>query len=100
MQTMTQGTTDERLDRLEERVDEGFLEVDQRFGEVDKRFEEVDKRFDQIDNHFVTANFDEFPRELASYRDRLAGRSMIVRKTNPLPVECVVRAGAMFDPAG
>ena len=49
------------------------------------------KRFDQIDNHFVTANFDEFPRELASYRDRLAGRSMIVRKTNPLPVECVVR---------
>ncbi len=49
------------------------------------------KRFDQIDNHFVTANFDEIPRELASYRDRLAGRSMIVRKTNPLPVECVVR---------
>ena len=49
------------------------------------------KRFDQIDNHFVTANFDEFPRELASYRDQLAGRSMIVRKTKPLPVECVVR---------
>ena len=49
------------------------------------------KRFDQIDNHFVTDNFDEFPRELASYRDQLAGRSMIVRKTKPLPVECVVR---------
>jgi len=49
------------------------------------------KRFDQIDNHFVTANFDDFPRELASYRDQLAGRSMIVRKTKPLPVECVVR---------
>jgi phosphoribosylaminoimidazole-succinocarboxamide synthase len=49
------------------------------------------KRFDKIDNHFVTANFDEFPKELASYRDQLAGRSMIVRKTKPLPVECVVR---------
>jgi phosphoribosylaminoimidazole-succinocarboxamide synthase len=49
------------------------------------------KRFEQIDNHFVTANFDEFPGELASYRDQLAGRSMIVRKTKPLPVECVVR---------
>jgi len=49
------------------------------------------KRFDQIDNHFVTANFDDFPRELAGYRDQLAGRSMIVRKTKPLPVECVVR---------
>src|SRR6267143_1058816 len=49
------------------------------------------KRLDTIDNHFVTANFDEFPGELASYRDQLAGRSMIVRKAKPLPVECVVR---------
>src|SRR2546429_7277538 len=39
------------------------------------------KRFDKIDNHFVTANFDEFPKELESFCDQLAGRSMIVRKT-------------------
>jgi phosphoribosylaminoimidazole-succinocarboxamide synthase len=49
------------------------------------------KRFNQIDNHFVTVNFDEFPKELTNYREGLAGRSMIVRKTKPLPVECVVR---------
>jgi phosphoribosylaminoimidazole-succinocarboxamide synthase len=49
------------------------------------------KRFDKIDNHFVTANFDAFPQELRPFRDQLAGRSMIVRKTKPLPVECVVR---------
>src|ERR1700738_3293733 len=49
------------------------------------------KRFDKIDNHFVTAKFDEFPKELHSFRTELAGRSMIVRKTKPLPVECVVR---------
>src|SRR5205814_9143053 len=49
------------------------------------------KRFDKIDNHFVTANFDEFPRELEPFRDQLTGRSMIVRKTTPLTVECVVR---------
>jgi phosphoribosylaminoimidazole-succinocarboxamide synthase len=49
------------------------------------------KRFDKIDNHFVTADFDEFPQELHAFRDQLAGRSMIVRKTKPLPVECVVR---------
>src|SRR5438874_12788575 len=49
------------------------------------------KRFNEVENHFVTANFDEFPEELSDYRDQLAGRSMIVRKTKPLPVECVVR---------
>src|SRR5437764_8183996 len=49
------------------------------------------KRFDKNDNHFVTANFDEFPKELEPFCDQLAGRSMIVRKTKPLTVECVVR---------
>jgi phosphoribosylaminoimidazole-succinocarboxamide synthase len=49
------------------------------------------KRFSKVKNHFVTANFDEFPKELQAFRAQLAGRSMIVRKTKPLPVECVVR---------
>jgi phosphoribosylaminoimidazole-succinocarboxamide synthase len=49
------------------------------------------KRFGSIDNHFVTANFDDFPKNLQPFREQLAGRSMIVRKTTPLPVECVVR---------
>jgi phosphoribosylaminoimidazole-succinocarboxamide synthase len=49
------------------------------------------KRFDKIDNHFVTADFDRFPDELKKFRDELVGRSMVVRKTRPLPVECVVR---------
>ncbi len=49
------------------------------------------KRFDKIDNHFVTADFEDFPNELQPFRAQLAGRSMIVRKTKPLAVECVVR---------
>jgi phosphoribosylaminoimidazole-succinocarboxamide synthase len=49
------------------------------------------RRLAGIDNHFVTADFNEFPKTLAAFRDQLAGRSMIVRKTVPLPVECVVR---------
>src|ERR1044071_3628443 len=49
------------------------------------------KRFGNIRNHFVAARFDEFPRELLPFREQLAGRSMIVKKTKPLPVECVVR---------
>src|SRR5438477_4076686 len=49
------------------------------------------KRFGDIKNHLVTANFEEFPKELESFREQLAGRSMIVKKTKPLAVECVVR---------
>ena len=49
------------------------------------------KRFQKIDTHFVTADFDDFPNELRKFREELAGRSMIVRKTTPLTVECVVR---------
>jgi phosphoribosylaminoimidazole-succinocarboxamide synthase len=49
------------------------------------------RRFREIDNHFVTADFGEFPKALQPFRHQLAGRSMIVRKTKPLTVECVVR---------
>jgi phosphoribosylaminoimidazole-succinocarboxamide synthase len=47
--------------------------------------------FDNIQNHLVTADFEEFSNELQPFREQLAGRSMIVRKTKPLAVECVVR---------
>lgn len=49
------------------------------------------ERFEKIKNHFITASFNEFPKELQGFREQLAGRSMIVHKTKPLPVECVVR---------
>ncbi|HJT79763.1 MAG TPA: phosphoribosylaminoimidazolesuccinocarboxamide synthase [Chthoniobacterales bacterium] len=49
------------------------------------------RKFGNISNHFVTADFDKYPSELQPYREQLAGRSMIVRKTKPLAVECVVR---------
>jgi phosphoribosylaminoimidazole-succinocarboxamide synthase len=49
------------------------------------------KRFNDIQNHLVTANFEEFPKNLQPFHEQLAGRSMIVKKTKPLPVECVVR---------
>src|SRR6266550_1861524 len=50
------------------------------------------RKFGDVDNHFITDDFEKFPENLAEYRDVIAGRSMIVRKTTPLPVECVVRA--------
>ena len=44
---------------------------------------------DVIPNHIVTAT--DFPAELAPYRAQLEGRAMLCRRTNPLPIECVVR---------
>ena len=49
------------------------------------------KRFDEIQNHLVTVDFEKFPKNLQPFREQLAGRSMIIKKTKPLPVECVVR---------
>lgn len=46
---------------------------------------------DFVNNHLITANFASFPKELQPYREQLDGRSMIVRKARPLPVECVAR---------
>jgi phosphoribosylaminoimidazole-succinocarboxamide synthase len=42
-----------------------------------------------IPNHVLSAM--DFPAPFDSFRNELAGRSMVVRKTQPLPVECVVR---------
>src|SRR5213595_3203782 len=39
------------------------------------------KRLDFAKNHFITADFDEFPQSLLGFRDQLAGRSMLVKKT-------------------
>src|SRR5205085_9690797 len=49
------------------------------------------QRFTFAKNHFITAEFDEFPQELRPFRDQLAHRSMLVKKTQPLAIECVVR---------
>jgi phosphoribosylaminoimidazole-succinocarboxamide synthase len=44
-----------------------------------------------VENHLVTADFAQFPAVLKPFENQLRGRSMIVRKAKPLPVECVVR---------
>jgi len=46
---------------------------------------------DLVPNHVITASVDEYDADLQQYRDELDGRSMIVTKTEALPVECVVR---------
>ncbi|MEO8352338.1 MAG: phosphoribosylaminoimidazolesuccinocarboxamide synthase, partial [Chthoniobacteraceae bacterium] len=44
-----------------------------------------------VENHVETVEFNQFPERLRPFEKELAGRSMIVRKAQPLPIECVVR---------
>ena len=46
---------------------------------------------DIVPNHLITANVDEYPPEIRKYNDQLRGRSMLVRRAEMFPVECVVR---------
>jgi phosphoribosylaminoimidazole-succinocarboxamide synthase len=46
---------------------------------------------DLVPHHVVAVDVDQFPAVTKPHRDTLRGRSMLVRKTNPLPIECVAR---------
>ncbi|MBT8363299.1 MAG: phosphoribosylaminoimidazolesuccinocarboxamide synthase [Deltaproteobacteria bacterium] len=44
-----------------------------------------------IENHVISADIADYPAVCQPYADTLHGRSMLVKKTDPLPIECVVR---------
>lgn len=46
---------------------------------------------DIIPNHLISADINEFPEVCHQYRDQLEGRSMLVKKTKVVPIECIVR---------
>jgi len=46
---------------------------------------------DVLPNHLITADVEGYPACCAPYKEVLRGRSMLVRKAKPLPVECIVR---------
>jgi len=46
---------------------------------------------DIVPNHLITTDVGEFPPELRGDAEMLSGRSMLVRKTSPIPIECVAR---------
>jgi len=53
---------------------------------------------DIISNHLLATDVAQFPPICHRYKDRLEGRSMLVRKATPAPVECIVR-GYLFGSA-
>lgn len=51
----------------------------------------LDKFADIVPNHLVSIDPADFPEEFAEYRDYLAGRAMLVKKAQTIPIECIVR---------
>ncbi len=46
---------------------------------------------DVVPTDFITANIDEYPESLHPFRDQLEGRSMLVKRLEMFPIECVAR---------
>jgi len=44
-----------------------------------------------LSNHVISANVDDYPEICRPYSEILRGRSMLVKKAEPLPIECIVR---------
>ncbi|WP_462324792.1 phosphoribosylaminoimidazolesuccinocarboxamide synthase [Desulfoplanes sp.] len=51
----------------------------------------MDRFKDIIANHLLATDVEDFPAPLAPYADQLEGRSVLVKKAKPLPIECIVR---------
>lgn len=46
---------------------------------------------DVVPNHLITADVEKYPANIRKYADQLRGRSMLVRRAEIFPVECIVR---------
>lgn len=46
---------------------------------------------DIVPNHLISADINEFPEVCQQYRSQLEGRSMLVKRTKVVPIECIVR---------
>lgn len=45
----------------------------------------------KFENHLISADVGEYPKDVQKYRDQLEGRSMLVKKAEVVPIECVAR---------
>ncbi len=46
---------------------------------------------DVIGNHVITTDVNQYPKELSAFKEELEGRSMLVKKIDMVPAECIVR---------
>ena len=81
--------TSDRISAFDVIMDQGIPHKGQVLNTFSKFW--FEKMSDIIPNHIVSTDVDDFPAETHKYREQLEGRSMLVKKAEPLPVECIVR---------
>jgi len=81
--------TSDRLSAFDVIMNEGIPKKGQVLNQISIFW--FDRMTDIIPNHIVATEVSDFPAETHAYREQLEGRSMLVKKARPLPVECIVR---------
>lgn len=81
--------TTDRISAFDVIMNEGIPDKGFVLTEISKFW--FEKMGDIIPHHIVSTHVDDFPAEAQQYRAQLEGRSMLVKKAKPLPVECIVR---------
>ncbi len=81
--------TSDRISAFDVIMNEGIPQKGYVLTEISKYW--FDQMEDIIPNHIISTNVDDYPEITHQYRDQIEGRSMLVKKAKPLPVECIVR---------
>jgi phosphoribosylaminoimidazole-succinocarboxamide synthase len=81
--------TSDRLSAFDVIMNEGIPKKGQVLNQISIFW--FNRMADIIPNHIIATEVSDFPAVTHAYRDQLEGRTMLVKKARPLPVECIVR---------
>ncbi len=81
--------TSDRISAFDVIMDEGIPQKGYVLTQISKFW--FEQMTDIIPHHLIATDVDDFPAITHQYRDQLEGRSMLAKKAQPLPIECIVR---------
>jgi phosphoribosylaminoimidazole-succinocarboxamide synthase len=81
--------TSDRISAFDVIMAEGIPQKGRVLTEISKFW--FDQMSDLIPHHLISTDINDFPAITHQYRDQLEGRSMLTKKAQPLPIECIVR---------
>jgi phosphoribosylaminoimidazole-succinocarboxamide synthase len=81
--------TSDRISAFDVIMNEGIPDKGYVLTQISKFW--FERMTDLVPHHVVATEVGDFPKATHKYRQQLEGRSMLVKKARPLPVECIVR---------